>query len=96
VNLDWTLIVQYAISGAIVSWPVFIAGLWIGHRKSRRHIETVADRQTHAVRKITDDQTGILLHRLSWPYQQGGARQEEAGDQDRRPAEEPGHRPEDH
>lgn len=67
-NLNWSLIVQYAISGAIVSWPVFIAGLWIGHRKARQHVDRVTRQQTFDVKKITDAQTQNLLKGLRPPY----------------------------
>lgn len=72
-SLNWSAIVQYAISGALVSWPVFLAGLWIGHRKVRQHVDRVTEQQTDSIasgmRKITDEQTQSLLKGLRPPYQ---------------------------
>jgi len=70
VKLDWSAIVGYAISGAIVSWPVFIAGLVIGHRKAARHVENVTGRQTDDIRKMTEEQTRTLQASPSAAYHQ--------------------------
>jgi hypothetical protein len=64
VKLDWSAIVEYAVSGAIVSWPVFVIGLVASHRRAVRRLDQVTSRQTGELRQITDDQTGELLSRL--------------------------------
>lgn len=80
-TLDWSTIVQYTISGAIVSWPVFIAGLWFSHRNTQQHVDQVTEQQTHDVRKITDTQTATLLDRLGGAYQQHDSGEEGHEDQ---------------
>lgn len=67
-SLDWTEITQTVIAGAAVSWPVFAAGIWISHRRIREHVDDVTGDQTGQLKKITDQQTGILLHRLGPEY----------------------------
>lgn len=86
--MNWTLIFQYVISGAVVSWPVFIAGQVIGHRKATRHVEQVTGQQTADVRQITDDQTSVLLRLLGQAYQQHAPRDEGREGQDDRSSPE--------
>ena len=89
VRLDWSAITGYAISGAIVSWPVFIIGLVIGHRKARQHVDQVTEQQTSAVRKITENQTTSLVRRLSRAYQQYAPREQGPAGQEDHPGEAP-------
>ena len=37
--MNWTVVWQSAIASIIASWPLFIAGLWVSHRKMREHVD---------------------------------------------------------
>lgn len=45
-GIDWATILQYSISGAIVSWPGVVAGFWLNWRKTRSHIDQATREQT--------------------------------------------------
>lgn len=60
--MSWGDIWGYALSGAIVSWPVFIAGQVISHRKLRQHVDNKLAQQTGQLVNVTDQQTETLLH----------------------------------
>jgi hypothetical protein len=44
------------MSGALVSWPVFIAGILL----NRRHVSRVTEAQTEKIAELTDAQTEQL------------------------------------
>jgi len=52
------------LAEALASLPVFLTGLWVSHRKLRRHVDTVTRTQTGRVRQMTDDQTERLTGHL--------------------------------
>lgn len=69
--MHWSSVLGYAISGAIVSWPVFIAGQVLSHRKLRAHIDTKTRQQTGQLVNLTDQQTETLLaagHQRWWKH----------------------------
>ena len=47
-------------AGAVVSWPVFLLGLWISHRRLSRKFTSATTRQTRAIQGIADSQTGDI------------------------------------
>lgn len=60
--MNWAAVLQYAVSGAIVSWPVFVAGLVVSHRKTRQHVDRVTAVQTEKFETLTAEQTWQLEH----------------------------------
>lgn len=63
--MNWDAILQYAISGALVSWPVFIGGLWAAHVRTKQHIDRATQEQTEQIAEMTREQTGELERRRS-------------------------------
>lgn len=55
--MNWGAVLPYVVSGAAVSWPVFIAGLITSNRRIRRHVNDVTGQQTAAIEEITRKQT---------------------------------------
>lgn len=58
--MTWHDVLMYALSGAIVSWPVFLAGQFVSHRKIRAHVDRVTAYQTEQIAQFTDQQTRQL------------------------------------
>jgi hypothetical protein len=81
VSLNWTLVLQSVIAGALVSWPVFIAGLVVSHRRTREHVDRVTARQTEQIAELTDAQTSEIAGALERRHQQGPETYHEHGDQ---------------
>ena len=69
--MNWNLIIGYAVSGAIVSWPVFIVGLIWNAREGKRHTEARLTEQTTDIKDFAEDltkaQTEELRHRRMPP-----------------------------
>lgn len=55
--MNWSLVVGYAVSGALVSWPVFIAGLIWNAREGKRHTEARLTEQTADIKDFAEDLT---------------------------------------
>ena len=60
--MSWDQVWELTLSGALVSWPVFIAGLFVSHRKLTRHVDKKLSQQTGQLVNVTDQQTETLLH----------------------------------
>jgi hypothetical protein len=74
--VNWAAVWQYAVSGALVSWPVFLAGLWASHRKTREHVDqavgSAVEQQNAWIRELTDAQTSELERRARQDRHQQG------------------------
>jgi hypothetical protein len=58
----WTQV----LAEVLASCPVFLAGLWVSHRKLKTHVDRKTDQQTGDIKTITDQQTAEL-ERLRGP-----------------------------
>lgn len=66
--------VDRTLPGVVASalWvPVWTTLLWLSHRKTRRHIDTVTEQQDRHLERLTADQTAALSGRN--PQTPGGA-----------------------
>jgi hypothetical protein len=57
IHLNWETVLQSVIAGAIVSWPVFAAGLMLQHRRARTDLRKVTRAQTTDLQARLDEQT---------------------------------------
>ena len=62
--MNWTLILGYAISGAIVSWPVFITGLVWNAREGKKHTEQQLAEHSADIKDFAEDLTRAQTQEL--------------------------------